>query len=106
MHEVVRYERALLALYKMFRFLVIFETSGSFCSEKRSLNILPEITITFSSKLDKQEGNELILSCYKRKRGNELNFRIHREHREATSTGSLKKILTLKSIYSFKMLIR
>lgn len=27
---MVRYERALLALHKMFRFLVIFETSGSF----------------------------------------------------------------------------
>lgn len=99
MHEVVRYERALLALYKMFRFLVIFETSVV-----SSLNILPEIR--FSSKLDKQERNELILSCYKRKRGNELNFLIHREQKEATSTGSLKKILTLKRVYSFKMLIR
>lgn len=78
----------------MFRFLVVFETSSSFYSEKRSLNILPEIT--FSSKLDKQERNELILSCYKRKRGNELDFLIHREQREATSTGSLKKNLTLK----------
>lgn len=47
--------------------------------------------MTFASKLDKQERNELILSCYKRKRGNELNFLIHREQREATSTGSLKK---------------
>lgn len=62
--------------------------------------------MTFVSNLDKQERNELILSCYERKRGNELNFLIHREQREATSTGSLKKILALKSIYSFKMLIR
>lgn len=79
-------------------------TGGSFYPEKRSLNTLPEMT--FASNLDKQERNELILSCYKRKRGNELNFLIHREQREATSTGSLKKILTLKSVYSFKMLIR
>ena len=79
-------------------------TGGSFYPEKRSLNTLPEMT--FVSNLDKQERNEFILSCYKRKRGNELNFLIHREQREATSTGSLKKILALKSIYSFKMLIR
>lgn len=64
------------------------------------MNTLPEMT--FASKLDKQERNELILSCYKRKRGNELNFLIHREQREATSTGSLKKKIDLEECLFFQ----
>lgn len=58
--------------------------------------------MTFASKLDKQERNELILSCYKRKRDNELNFLIHREQREATSTGSLKKKIDLEECLFFQ----